>query len=66
LITRIEEVLDEVEGTEEITSQKPGWIYAITTEFGWGTDVDARLVDVLNKLQQVEELPRKLVSLTCR
>jgi HAE1 family hydrophobic/amphiphilic exporter-1 len=60
LITRpIEEVLDEVEGVEEITSQSLAGFSNITTEFSWGTDVDARLVDVLNKLQQVEELPEE-------
>jgi len=32
---------------------------SITIEFSWGTDVDARLVDVLNKLQQVEALPEE-------
>ncbi len=60
LITRpIEEVLDEVEGVEEITSQSLAGFSNITIEFGWGTDVDARLVDVLNKLQQVGELPEE-------
>jgi len=41
--------------------QPKAWLVSIciTTEFGWGTDVDARLVDVLNKLQQVEELPEE-------
>lgn len=58
LITRpIEDVLDEVEGVEEITSQSLAGFSTITMEFSWGTDVDARLVDVLNKLQQVEDLP---------
>ena len=60
LITRpIEEVLEEVEGVEEITSNSRAGLSSITIEFSWGTDVDARLVDVLNKLQQVEALPEE-------
>ncbi|MBI4779811.1 MAG: efflux RND transporter permease subunit [Oscillatoriophycideae cyanobacterium NC_groundwater_1537_Pr4_S-0.65um_50_18] len=58
LITRpIEDLLEEIEGVQEITSQSLAGISTITLEFEWGTDVDARLLDVLNKLQQVEELP---------
>jgi HAE1 family hydrophobic/amphiphilic exporter-1 len=61
LVTRpIEERLDEVEGVEEITSQSLAGFSNITMEFNWGTNVDARLVDVLNKLQQVEELPEEV------
>jgi HAE1 family hydrophobic/amphiphilic exporter-1 len=60
LITRpIEEALEEIEGVEEITSTSRAGVSSITVEFNWGTDVDARLVDVLNKLQQVEELPQE-------
>ncbi|PSB28942.1 efflux RND transporter permease subunit [Chlorogloea sp. CCALA 695] len=60
LITRpIEEVLEEVEGVEEITSNSRAGLSSITIEFNWGTNVDARLVDVLNKLQQVEALPEE-------
>jgi len=57
MITRpIEEVLDEVEGRGDCTSQSLAGFATSQLSFGWGTDVDARLVDVLNKLQQVEEL----------
>jgi HAE1 family hydrophobic/amphiphilic exporter-1 len=60
LITRpLEEVLEEVEGVKEITSQSLPGFSNITIEFDWGTDVDARLVNVLNKLQQVDELPEE-------
>lgn len=55
----IEDLLEEVEGVQEITSQSLSGVSTITVEFDWGTDVDARLVDVLNKLQQVEELPEE-------
>ncbi len=58
LITRpIEDLLEEIEGVREITSQSLAGVSIITMEFEWGTDVDGRLVNVLNKLQQVEELP---------
>ncbi|MBW4564577.1 MAG: efflux RND transporter permease subunit [Mojavia pulchra JT2-VF2] len=60
LITRpIEDVLEEIEGVEEITSQSLSGISTITIKFDWGTDVDARLVNLLNKLQQLEELPEE-------
>lgn len=60
LITRpIEERLEEIEGVQEIVSQSLSGISTITLEFDWSTDVDARLLDVLNKLQQVEELPEE-------
>jgi len=59
LITRpIEEVLDEVE-VEEITSQSLAGFSNITTEFGWGTDVDARLVDVLASYSRWRSYRRK-------
>lgn len=58
LVTRpIEEVLEEVEGVEQITSSSRSGISSIGMEFDWGTDVDARLVDVINQLQQVQDLP---------
>jgi hydrophobic/amphiphilic exporter-1 (mainly G- bacteria), HAE1 family len=58
LITRpIEKVLEEIEGTQEITSQSLSGFSTITMKFDWGTDVDARLVAVLNKLQQLGDLP---------
>jgi len=60
LIARpIEDLLEEIEGVQEITSQSLSGFSTITLEFDWGTDVDARLLDVLNKLQQVEELPEE-------
>ncbi|MDZ7955013.1 efflux RND transporter permease subunit [Nostoc sp. DedQUE09] len=60
LITRpIEDVLEEIEGVQEITSQSLSGISTITIKFEWGTDVDARLVNLLNKLQQLEELPEE-------
>ncbi len=60
LITRpIEDVLEEIEGVEEITSQSLSGFSTITMKFDWGTDIEARLVAVLNKLQQLEDLPEE-------
>ncbi len=58
LVTRpIEERLEEVPGIEEITSTSRAGISSINVEFNWDSDIDRSLVDVLNKLQQVEALP---------
>ncbi|GAB1542581.1 efflux RND transporter permease subunit [Scytonema sp. NUACC21] len=60
LITRpIEERMEEVLGVQEITSSSRAGISSITLEFTWDSDVNQRLVDVLNKLQQVEDLPEE-------
>jgi HAE1 family hydrophobic/amphiphilic exporter-1 len=58
LITRpIEERLEEVQGILEVTSSSASGRSTINLEFNWDSDIDRRLVDVLNKLQQVEALP---------
>ncbi len=58
LVTRpIEERLEEVQGIQEITSTSRAGISTINVEFDWDSDIDRSLVDVLNKLQQVEALP---------
>lgn len=58
LVTRpIEERLEEVQGVQEMTSTSQAGRSNISLEFQWGNDIDERLVDVLNKLQQVESLP---------
>lgn len=58
LVTRpIEERLEEVQGVQEITSTSSSGISTINIEFDWNSDIDRSLVDVLNKLQQVEALP---------
>jgi HAE1 family hydrophobic/amphiphilic exporter-1 len=60
LITRpIEEVMEEVEGVQEITSTSQAGNSNINLEFTWGTDVDERLIDVINKLQRVPNLPEE-------
>ena len=58
LITRpIEERLEEVQGIQEVTSSSASGRSTINFEFNWDSNIDRRLVDVLNKLQQVEALP---------
>ncbi|MDJ0737600.1 MAG: efflux RND transporter permease subunit [Nostocaceae cyanobacterium] len=60
LITRpIEERLEEVQGVQEITSRSSTGVSSINLEFEWNSDIDQGLVDVLNKLQQVEALPEE-------
>ncbi|VEP12049.1 Cation/multidrug efflux pump [Hyella patelloides LEGE 07179] len=58
LVTRpIEERLEEVQGIQEVTSTSRAGISNISIEFDWDSNIDRSLVDVLNKLQQVEALP---------
>ncbi|KYC35794.1 acriflavin resistance protein [Scytonema hofmannii PCC 7110] len=60
LITRpIEERMEEVLGVQEITSSSRAGNSSITLEFTWNSDVNERLVDVINKLQQVQDLPEE-------
>ncbi len=58
LVTRpIEERLEEVQGIQNITSSSSSGFSTINVEFDWDSNIDRALVDVLNKLQQVEVLP---------
>ncbi len=58
LITRpIEEQMEEVLGVNEITSNSRSGRSVITLEFADGTDLEDRVVDVINRLQQVPSLP---------
>jgi HAE1 family hydrophobic/amphiphilic exporter-1 len=58
LITRpIEERMEEVLGVQEISSNSRPGTSSITLEFNWNSNLNERMVDVLNKLQQVEDLP---------
>ncbi|KAB8317215.1 efflux RND transporter permease subunit [Tolypothrix campylonemoides VB511288] len=60
LITRpIEERMEEVLGVREITSNSRTGFSAITLEFTPDSNANERLVDVVNKLQQVEALPEE-------
>ncbi|WP_413166568.1 efflux RND transporter permease subunit [Capilliphycus salinus ALCB114379] len=58
VITRpIEEMMEQVQGVQEITSTSALGRSSISLEFNWESDINSRLLDVLNKLQQVEALP---------
>ena len=58
IITRpIEEMLEQVQGVQQITSSSASGRSSINIEFNWDSDINERLLDVLNKLQQVEALP---------
>jgi hydrophobic/amphiphilic exporter-1 (mainly G- bacteria), HAE1 family len=60
LVTRpIEERMEEVLGVQKIESNSRPGLSNITLEFDWSNDIEERLVDVLNKLQQVEQLPEE-------
>ncbi len=57
IITKIEEQLNAVEGLREMTSEASEGMAAIRLEFDWGTDLDVASIDVINKLNLVEDLP---------
>jgi hydrophobic/amphiphilic exporter-1 (mainly G- bacteria), HAE1 family len=58
LITRpLEEQMEEVEGVREITSSSRAGFSQITLEFAQGSNMNERLLDTLNRLQQVPGLP---------
>lgn len=57
-VTReLEEVLQNVEGLSEMVSTSAQGTSSITLEFDYDADVQAALVDVINKLSQVPRLP---------
>ncbi|MBD2073746.1 efflux RND transporter permease subunit [Phormidium sp. FACHB-592] len=58
LVTRpIEEQMEQVLGVQEISSNSRAGRSAITLEFTPGADLEGRLVDVINRLQQADSLP---------
>ncbi|MCA9520910.1 MAG: efflux RND transporter permease subunit, partial [Myxococcales bacterium] len=57
-ITRpIEEALNSVEGLKKLSSTSMQGFCRVTLEFDWGTNRDAAMVDVLNKLGRVKDWP---------
>ncbi|MCC7014953.1 MAG: efflux RND transporter permease subunit [Planctomycetes bacterium] len=59
-ITReLEDVLQAVEGLEEMSSESAEGRSQITLEYELGTDTRAAVVDVINKLTQVPRLPEE-------
>lgn len=58
LVTRpIEEQMEQVLGVQEISSNSRSGRSSITLEFTPDADLDGRLVDVINRLQQADSLP---------
>jgi HAE1 family hydrophobic/amphiphilic exporter-1 len=59
-ITReLEDVLAAVEGVIEMTSESSEGRSQITLEYELGTDTQLAVIDVINKLTQVEQLPEE-------
>ena len=60
LVTRpLEDVLEQVQGVQEMTSSSTFGSSTINLEFEWDSDIDRHLIDVINKLQQADELPEE-------
>jgi HAE1 family hydrophobic/amphiphilic exporter-1 len=57
IVRRQEDELKTVEGVVEMTSESSDGSGTVVLEFLVGTDIDAALVDVSNKLNQVREFP---------
>jgi hydrophobic/amphiphilic exporter-1 (mainly G- bacteria), HAE1 family len=60
LVTRsIEEQMEQVQGVQEVSSISRTGLSVITLEFEEGNDLNDRLVDVINRLQQADGLPEE-------
>ncbi len=57
VVDKIEEQLKAVEGYREMTSTSEENQAVIELEFEWGVDLDVASIDVINKLNIVEDLP---------
>lgn len=55
----IEEQMDNVEGVKKIKSTSSDGRSAIIIEFDWGVNKDKVMIDVINKLNQVSNLPEE-------
>lgn len=53
----IEEEMDNVEGVKKIKSTSSDGRSAVVLEFDWGVNKDKVLIDVINKLNQVSNIP---------
>jgi HAE1 family hydrophobic/amphiphilic exporter-1 len=57
-VTRvIEDVVQNCEGVEELSSTSSEGYSVVSLEYEWGVDKDAALVDVINKLSELPSLP---------
>jgi hydrophobic/amphiphilic exporter-1 (mainly G- bacteria), HAE1 family len=60
LVTRpIEEQMEQVQGVQEVSGISRNGLSIISLEFREGNDLDERLVDVINRLQQADDLPEE-------
>ena len=60
LVTRqIEEQMEQVQGVQEVSSISRTGVSVITLEFEEGSNLNDRLVDVINRLQQADSLPEE-------
>lgn len=60
LVTRsIEEQMEQVQGVQEVSSISRTGLSVITLEFEEGNNLNDRLVDVINRLQQADSLPEE-------
>ena len=60
LVTRqIEEQMEQVQGVQEVSSTSRTGVSVITLEFEEGSNLNDRLVDVINRLQQADSLPEE-------
>lgn len=60
LVTRqIEEQMEQVQGVQEVSSISRTGVSVITLEFEEGNNLNDRLVDVINRLQQADSLPEE-------
>ena len=57
IVREQEDELKTVQGLVEMTSESADGSGKVVLEFQVGTDIDAALVDVSNKLEQVKEYP---------
>jgi hydrophobic/amphiphilic exporter-1 (mainly G- bacteria), HAE1 family len=57
-VTRvIEDVVQNCEGVDELTSTSSEGYSSVSLEYEWGIDKDAALIDVINKLAELPTLP---------
>lgn len=60
LVTRsLEEQMEQVQGVQEVSSISRTGLSVITLEFEEGNNLNDRLVDVINRLQQADSLPEE-------
>jgi HAE1 family hydrophobic/amphiphilic exporter-1 len=60
LVTRsIEEQMEQIQGVQEVSSISRAGLSIVTLEFAEGSNLNDRMVDVINRLQQADTLPEE-------